>query len=124
MSTGAALDEIAECEPESIIAELRTSAGPAIVHDATVSEEFHHGLLSLIASDATLPISENGKSTEAVEHGFIQPSSMDAEPPVVRRLARRSHASSAQRSAWRHGNGATDRHSISSVSWSIKIAAA
>ncbi len=67
VSTGAALDEIAAREPESIIAKLTPAAGPAILHDATVSEEFHHELLSLIASDATLPISENGRTAGADE---------------------------------------------------------
>ena len=83
VSTGAALDEIVQGQPESIIAKLTTSAGSAILHDATVSEEFHHELLSLIASDATLPISESGKSTEADESGFIQPSSIDDEAQAV-----------------------------------------
>jgi maltose alpha-D-glucosyltransferase/alpha-amylase len=83
VSTGAALDEIAKGKPESIIAKLTTSAGPAILHDATVRGEFHHELLSLIASDATLPISENGKSMEAAESGFLLPSSIDDEAQAV-----------------------------------------
>ncbi len=83
VSSGAALDEITQDQPESIIAKLTTSAGPAILHDATVSEEFRHGLLSLIASDATLPISEYGESTEAAQNGFIQAPSIDDEAQTV-----------------------------------------
>jgi maltose alpha-D-glucosyltransferase / alpha-amylase len=83
VSTGAALDEIAERQPESIIAKLTTIAGPAILHDATFSEEFRHELLSLVASDATLPVTENGKSNEAAESGFNQASSIDDEAQRV-----------------------------------------
>jgi maltose alpha-D-glucosyltransferase/alpha-amylase len=72
VSTGAALDEIAAHQPESIIAKLTTITGPAILHDATVSEKFQHELLSLIARDATLPILESRKSAEAAEDGFNQ----------------------------------------------------
>jgi maltose alpha-D-glucosyltransferase/alpha-amylase len=61
VSTDAALDEISAHQPESIIARLTTASGPAILHDATVSEAFHHALLSLIACDMTLPVQEDGK---------------------------------------------------------------
>ncbi|MFZ2024374.1 MAG: maltose alpha-D-glucosyltransferase [Terracidiphilus sp.] len=83
VSTGAALDDIAAREPESILAKLTTATGPAILHDATVSEDFHHELLSLIASDATLPILENGRTAGAVESGVIQPSSQQNEAQAV-----------------------------------------
>ncbi len=73
VSTGAALDEVVAHDPESIIARLTTAAGPAILHDATVSEEFRHELLSLIASDATLPILESGRLAETAEDAFEQP---------------------------------------------------
>ena len=83
VSTGAALDDIFAREPESILAKLTTAAGPAILHDATVSEDFHHELLSLIAGDATLPILENGGTAGAVESGVIQPSSQENEAQAV-----------------------------------------
>jgi maltose alpha-D-glucosyltransferase/alpha-amylase len=82
VSTGAALDEIAAHQPESIIARLTTIAGPAILHDATISEEFHHELLSLIASEATLPILESGRLAGGAEDGFNQavPIGDEAQP--------------------------------------------
>ncbi|MGB7267874.1 MAG: maltose alpha-D-glucosyltransferase [Terracidiphilus sp.] len=83
VSIGAALDEIADSHPESIIAKLRTGAGPAVLHDATVSEEFHHELLKLIASDATLPMLEDGKMMEETESAFVQPPLLDEASTVA-----------------------------------------
>ena len=75
VSTGAALNDITERQPDSIIAKLTTATGPAILHDATVSEDFPHELLSLIASNATLPVLESRKSTEAAGNWLDQSSS-------------------------------------------------
>jgi maltose alpha-D-glucosyltransferase/alpha-amylase len=83
ISAGAALDKIAALQPESIIAKLTTGAGPAILHDATVSEEFRHELLTLVACDATLPMFDSGKRTEAVKDGFNQVPSIDDEAQAV-----------------------------------------
>ncbi|MGA2633270.1 MAG: maltose alpha-D-glucosyltransferase [Terracidiphilus sp.] len=83
VTTGALLEEIVEGQPDSIVAKLTTSAGPAILHDATVSEDFQHELLSLIASDATLPVFESTESTKAAESGFNQPSSIGDEAQAV-----------------------------------------
>ncbi len=82
-SAGVALDEIAALQPESIVAKLTINAGPAILHDATVSEEFHHTLLSLVASDSTLSVQESGKSNEPAEHGFDPTSLIDDEAQAV-----------------------------------------
>ncbi len=122
VSTGAALDEIVAHQPESIIARLKTIAEPAILHDATVSEEFQHELLSLIARDATLPILETAMHEEATEEAFNQPVSMGIEAQAVA-VGSRGHAGSAQRSAWRHRYVATDRNSGSPVSGSVEIPA-
>jgi maltose alpha-D-glucosyltransferase/alpha-amylase len=83
ISAGVVLDEIVAHQPESIIARLKTSAGPAILHDATVSEEFQHELLSLIARDATLPILDQGTPEEVAEEIVNQPVSMGDETPAV-----------------------------------------
>ena len=83
VSTGAVLDEIVANQPESIIAKVTTSAGPAILHDAMVSEEFQHELLSLIARDATLPIVDPGMLEEAAEEIVNQPASMGDESQVI-----------------------------------------
>jgi maltose alpha-D-glucosyltransferase / alpha-amylase len=83
VSTGAALDEIAVHQPESIVARLTTAAGPAILHDATVSEEFHHQLLRLIASDATLPIQESETFAGPSGDRFNQVPSPGDDAPAV-----------------------------------------
>jgi maltose alpha-D-glucosyltransferase / alpha-amylase len=83
VSTGAVLDEIVAHQPESIIARLTTIAEPAILHDATVSEEFQHELLSLIARDVTLPILETAMQAEATEEAFNHLVSMGVEAQTV-----------------------------------------
>jgi maltose alpha-D-glucosyltransferase/alpha-amylase len=83
VSTGPALDEIVAHRPESIIARLKTIAEPAILHDATVSEEFQHELLNLIARDATLPILETAAQEEVTEEAFNHPVSMGVEAQTV-----------------------------------------
>ena len=70
ISRGTALDEIATRQPESIITKLTIASVPAILHDATVGEGFHRELLSLIASDATLPLHEGKRPAETTEAGF------------------------------------------------------
>ncbi len=83
VSTGASLDEVAAHQPESIIARLTTASGPAILHDAAESEEFHHELLSLIASDAALPLHEIKKLAETDDVGLNQVPSIMEEAQVV-----------------------------------------
>jgi maltose alpha-D-glucosyltransferase / alpha-amylase len=83
VSIGAALDEIVALQPESILAKLTTGAGPAILHDATVSENFQHELLRLIANDATIPVQESESRTESAEGGLRQMSSMDGDAQAV-----------------------------------------
>jgi maltose alpha-D-glucosyltransferase/alpha-amylase len=83
VSSGANFDEIAEHQPESIIARVTTSAGPAILHDSTVSEEFHRGLLSLIARDATLPLMRSGNPAELAEGNIHQRPTEDGAHAVA-----------------------------------------
>jgi maltose alpha-D-glucosyltransferase/alpha-amylase len=61
ISAGGALEDITEKMPESIVAKLTSTAGPVIVHDALVREDFHHELLNLIWANATLPVSHEVK---------------------------------------------------------------
>jgi maltose alpha-D-glucosyltransferase/alpha-amylase len=56
-STGALAEEYIARFPQSILAVLRTPAGPAVLHDATTREDFRQGLLTLIERSATLPLS-------------------------------------------------------------------
>jgi len=65
ISVGEAMEEIAANRPDSIVARLTTSTGPAILHDAVAREDFHQGLLRLIAANATLPVSYDGAAAPA-----------------------------------------------------------
>ena len=93
ISAGAALEEIAAIEPDSIVARFNSAAGPIILHDALVREDFHQGLLGLIAANATLPVLHEGRvtpeSNAALDAAFdagsdraaaIAPAPLDAQP--------------------------------------------
>ena len=56
-SAGADADELTANHPQSIIAMLPSPAGSGVLHDATVREDFRHGLLTLIERNATLALS-------------------------------------------------------------------
>ena len=45
--------------PASILATLHTPAGPAILHDAVVREDLRQALLTLIETDATVPLNND-----------------------------------------------------------------
>jgi len=62
VSGEAALNNIAERSPDSIVARLASATGPVILHDAVASEAFHRELLALIASNATLPVAREGQT--------------------------------------------------------------
>jgi maltose alpha-D-glucosyltransferase/alpha-amylase len=62
ISAGAALEEVTANRPDSIVARLTTAMGPAVLHDAVARDDFHQGLLRLIAANATLPVSHDGMS--------------------------------------------------------------
>jgi maltose alpha-D-glucosyltransferase/alpha-amylase len=78
ISGGAVLEDIAEKKPDSIVAKLASAAGPVIVHDALVREDFHRELLDLIRANATLPVSHEVKSSPASDAAFEAPA--DAGP--------------------------------------------
>ncbi len=52
LSSGRELDAVTANSPQSIIATLSTPTGPAILHDATVREDFRQGVLKLIEDQA------------------------------------------------------------------------
>ncbi len=70
ISTGAALDEITATRPDSIVARLTSVAGPVLLHDAVAREDFHQELLGLIAQNATLPVSREGKAAPRTDALF------------------------------------------------------
>ncbi|HVN94634.1 MAG TPA: maltose alpha-D-glucosyltransferase [Terracidiphilus sp.] len=83
VSTESALDEITAHQPESILVRLTSGSGPAILHDATVSEDFHHALLNLIAADATLPLQAVDNPARTAEDGFNDTPSIPDETQLA-----------------------------------------
>ena len=87
IGAGAALEVISEKWPDGIVAKLASAAGPAIVHDALVREDFHRELLALIAANATLPVSHGFKpsivSDAALEASADTDSNKPAEVPAA-----------------------------------------
>jgi len=65
ISTGASVDAITSDHPESVITTLAFPMGPAILHDATICEDFQHSLLRLIERNEALPL--NGVGTHATQ---------------------------------------------------------
>ncbi|HXE63621.1 MAG TPA: maltose alpha-D-glucosyltransferase [Bryobacteraceae bacterium] len=70
IDTGAEADEIRATRPLSVIVALAFPMGPAILHDATVSESFRRAPLRLISQNATLGLlsTGNGKAAPCGSH--------------------------------------------------------
>jgi maltose alpha-D-glucosyltransferase / alpha-amylase len=87
ISSGAALEEIAAKRPESIVARLNSATGPVILHDALAREDFHQELLELIAANATLAVSQEGKASSgsdaAAELALDSGEEKPAETPIA-----------------------------------------
>jgi maltose alpha-D-glucosyltransferase/alpha-amylase len=63
LTTGADAEKLTASHPQSILATLPTSMGPAVLHDATFADDFRKGLLSLMERNTTLTLSTpNAKS--------------------------------------------------------------
>jgi maltose alpha-D-glucosyltransferase/alpha-amylase len=78
---GADLDAIMAEHPESVIAKITTSAGPAVLYEAIVNEDFRQELLRLIAGNATLSVSGTGKPvSEPVD---VLPAALSASVPAA-----------------------------------------
>jgi len=54
LTTGVDADAIRTNAPNSILASITTAEGPAILHDATASDDFRQALLSLIETSTTI----------------------------------------------------------------------
>ena len=118
ISTGAALEEVMANKPDSVVASLDSATGPVIVHDAVAREEFHHELLELIATNATLPVFEERKSVSEsvaapeISHGpvpdklaepmiAVSPAPLSAQPGEAAAPARKE-APATQSAGARH----------------------
>ena len=66
--TVAGLDDIAQKQPQSVIATFSTSSGQAIVYDAAHRQDLHQELLREIAGNETLEMRSPG--SDALEVGF------------------------------------------------------
>ena len=55
-TAGPAVATLRESSPAAILATLNTPTGPALLHDASVREDFRQACLTLIASEASFPV--------------------------------------------------------------------
>ncbi len=74
------LDEIAQSQPQSIIAKLSTAMGPAILYDAAHRHDLHLELLREIADNATLEV--RNANADASQSAFAVPAA-NATPEAV-----------------------------------------
>jgi maltose alpha-D-glucosyltransferase/alpha-amylase len=71
-STGRDMEAILANFPNSVVTNLTTSSGPAILHDATTREDFRQALLRTIEENRSLPLHETAAPQLA---GELQPTS-------------------------------------------------
>ena len=68
---GAAVDELKAAYPLSVLATLTTPAGPAALHDAATREDLRQALLSLIARESSLPLSDANEAAHEIATTLI-----------------------------------------------------
>ena len=83
-STASDADELTVSNPQSIVATLPTPSGPGVLHDATTREDFRQNLLSLIARNASLPLSTPGPAAPGVASSLlaVPPAELSSMPSV------------------------------------------
>jgi maltose alpha-D-glucosyltransferase/alpha-amylase len=88
---GTDAQELTAGSPQSILADLSSSAGPAVLHDATTRDDFRQSLLTLIERNAALPLSEarpaSVSETEAIAGAPIGASPQPALPHLEARAS-------------------------------------
>jgi maltose alpha-D-glucosyltransferase / alpha-amylase len=114
IAAGADADEIASSHPNSVIATLAFPMGPAILHDATVSEAFRQAPLHLIASNASLAL----LSADAAHPGVGEEDS-DAADAAARDAAAKHHGPRESPSAGGAGHGRIGAHASSAFSQTL-----
>jgi maltose alpha-D-glucosyltransferase/alpha-amylase len=72
ITTGSEMDKITANHSQSVVTRLTTTAGAAILHDATAREDFHYELLRLIVGNAQLSM-VCGASTLAQDREELEP---------------------------------------------------
>ena len=82
-SAGSAADELTATHPLSILASLPTPRGTGVLYDATDSEDFRQGILTLIEQNTTLPLwPAAGLPSEEVEANDAGDAASNAESPI------------------------------------------
>jgi maltose alpha-D-glucosyltransferase/alpha-amylase len=76
-SIGAEGDDVASNHPQSVIATLNATVGPAVLHDATIREDMRQTLLALIEQNATLAMSTT-RSTTFADFSAVDPVTQSA----------------------------------------------
>ena len=66
-SSGADAEGLITSHPQAVIASLTTRSGPAVLYDATVSEDVRQALLKLVEQGVTLPLSSTRDVASEVE---------------------------------------------------------
>jgi maltose alpha-D-glucosyltransferase / alpha-amylase len=117
LSTDGHAEKIATEKPRTIVAELETGSGRALLHDATAREDVRQALLTTIARGVTLQLhrtrNEDAEATheEAVPLGTAAPVAITAQPGEAAEPPRSSTpavASSGQRTQPRESPTAGD----------------
>ncbi|HEV2133593.1 MAG TPA: maltose alpha-D-glucosyltransferase [Terracidiphilus sp.] len=83
MSAGAEADEIRATRPLTVLTTLVLPMGPAILHDATVSEGFRQAPLRLIAENATLNLLSTGVRPCGQDSDEMEDASRAATPEAA-----------------------------------------
>ncbi len=83
LSSARDLEAIAANAPNSIVGTLQTPAGPAILHDATVREDFRQQILKVIEDQTTLCSANNVKLAGCTSSAFAEARGADPLPAKV-----------------------------------------
>jgi len=75
VSAGSAAEEIVAAKPECVVASFVSGDREAVLHDATVREDFRQGILALIEQNRSLPLSSSKTAAES-----LSPIPLTAQP--------------------------------------------
>ena len=70
-TTGEAVDDLRKDAPQTILATLDTPTGLALLHDASIREDFRQSLLNLVASNGSVPLNTLHGAAEAIATTLI-----------------------------------------------------
>ena len=70
-TSGHAAEELRTTAPQSILATLQTPTGPAVLHDASTQEDLRQALLTLIATEGSLPVQTTPEAAQQIAATLI-----------------------------------------------------